>query len=111
MSSSTPICTVSDEEFIVIKDISESGFEFSDGCGYASQEIMEKVAQKFDLHQTSAIQIRFGGFKGVLMAHPGLKNLKGIQILFRESMKKFEGNLRELSVIRCATYSPAYLNR
>ena len=26
-------------------------------------------------------------------------------------MKKFDGNIIELSVIRCATYSPAYLNR
>ena len=60
--------------------------------------------------------MRFGGYKGVLIAHPGLGEAlpngeKTPQLLLRESMRKFDGKLLELGVIRCSTYSPAYLNR
>ena len=59
--------------------------------------------------------MRFEGFKGVLVTHPGLTQSMQDEsqplIVFRESMKKFDGKLNELSVIRCATFSSAYLNR
>lgn len=79
---------------------------------------MDKVAQIFGFNRVSAIQMRYSGFKGVLFTHPGLKpNPEQVEsnkipvILFRESMQKFDGNLDELSVIRCSTFSPAFLNR
>ena len=48
------------------------------------------------------------GYKGVLM----LKNqpMQGM-IEMRPSMRKFEANEYDLGIIRCATYSVAYLNR
>lgn len=65
--------------------------------------------------------MRYSGFKGVLVAHPGLESEKTEGeaskdpdlplIAFRKSMQKFDGQLNELSVIRCSTYSPAFLNR
>jgi len=50
------------------------------------------------------------------MEHPALgKPMKGGEIsplmLFRESMKKFDGKILDLGVIRCSTFSQAYLNR
>jgi RNA-dependent RNA polymerase len=122
MSSSTHICELrphefgKSNEFEQIKDIVNADFTFTDGSGYASEEIMQRVADAFDFNRVSAIQMRFGGFKGVLIAHPGLGKVrangeKTPQLLLRESMKKFEGKLLELGVIRCSTYSPAYLNR
>lgn len=49
------------------------------------------------------------GHKGLGKVLPNGKETP--KILFRKSMKKFEGGLFKLSVIRCATYSPAFLNR
>jgi hypothetical protein len=37
---------------------------------------MELVEEKFDVYKASAIQIRFKGFKGVLVVHNGINNLK-----------------------------------
>jgi hypothetical protein len=94
----------------LIQDKSNSEYVFSDGSGFISPALMKKVANIFKFEKVSAIQMRFGGFKGVLVENPIL-NENTPQILFRESMKKFDGKLNELSVIRCSTYSPAFLNR
>lgn len=74
MSSSTKICELKENEFKMIEDVRDKAkeFVFSDGCGFASPEIMNKVAKIFEFSQVSAIQMRFRGFKGVLMTHPGL---------------------------------------
>jgi hypothetical protein len=50
--------------------------------------------------------MRYAGFKGVLVEDPRCHGA-----VFRESMKKFNGNLDELGVIRISTYSFPYLNR
>jgi hypothetical protein len=109
MSSSTFVADVKSSQVTVIEDVEgNDDFVFTDGCGYISEELLKSAAEKFDLEQVSAIQMRYSGFKGVLVLHPGLK---GKSIVFRKSQEKFVGNMTELSVIRCATYSPAYLNR
>jgi len=111
MSSSTLIANIEQKDIKIIKDVGRNGFTFSDGCGFVSPEVMEQVAKIFECQQVSAIQMRYGGFKGVLMMNPALRGQDKPKILFRESMQKFEGNLEELSAIRCSTYSPAFLNR
>jgi hypothetical protein len=86
MSSSTFITTLSKDQYKVINDVAFNGYEFSDGCGYISSGILQKVCDKFEVYKASAIQMRFGEFKGVLMEHP---SLTGEQVFFRKSMKKF----------------------
>jgi hypothetical protein len=77
-SSSTYIRKVSYEEFGVIDDVSGSGLDFTDGCGYVSNQIMgsseanplyDQVCKIFEVTRASAIQMRFRGFKGVLVEH------------------------------------------
>lgn len=89
----------------------DSDIPFTDGCGYICEEFLLKASNQLDMTKTSAIQMRFAGFKGVLVCHKGLGKNGNPKILFRMGMKKFEGALRELSAIRCSTYSPAFLNR
>ena len=50
MSSSTKICELKEHEFKLIKDVRDKAkeFVFSDGCGFASSEIMKKVAKIFE---------------------------------------------------------------
>lgn len=121
MSSSTFISKIPEARVRVIEDLTgdslEEQLEFSDGCGFVSPEVMAQVADIFEFEHVSAIQMRYGGFKGVLTVHPGLGDggeagqVERPLILFRKSMRKFLGKLDELSVIRCATFSPAFLNR
>ena len=72
MSSSTYITDLDPEDTRLIEDTEALGENFTDGCGYMSEALMKLVAEKFDVHKTSAIQMRYGGFKGVLVEHPGL---------------------------------------
>lgn len=67
MSTTTHIQRFVRAEFDDIPDVERNEHVFSDGSGFISREIMAKVAKKFDLEQVSAIQIRFAGYKGVLV--------------------------------------------
>ena len=118
MSASTFVARVDKNSVRIIKDIESSYRDilFSDGCGYISKKLLDKAAAVHNFSKVSALQIRFAGFKGTLMCHMGLGKSEAEarempEILFRNSMKKFDDGLYNLSVIRCATYSPAYLNR
>lgn len=115
MSTTTHIQDFTDDEFVEIRDVERHGLAFSDGSGFISPEVMLKIAHQFDFAQVSAIQMRFAGYKGVLVQHQGLgkvqENGKKVHMAFRDSMKKFQGKLNELGVIRCSTWSPAYLNQ
>ena len=94
----------------IVKDINSNykDYPFSDGCGNISLELSEEINEKFRLRCCSAYQIRLAGLKGVLVYKP---KLTGWNIEARESMVKFQGTFRELGVVRCATFSIAYLNR
>jgi len=48
------------------------------------------------------------GAKGVLKVDP---TLPGLQIQLRKSMIKFNASNRSLDIIRCSTFSNAFLNR
>ena len=85
---------------------------FTDGCGYISTSLMNKIITEYDLVKCSAVQFRLGGaYKGVLQENPDLGPED--KILVRDSQKKFEpkGNFLDLGVIRCASFSQGHLNR
>ncbi|XP_035217230.1 RNA-dependent RNA polymerase 1-like [Stegodyphus dumicola] len=72
----------------------EKPYCFSDGIGKISVKLANEVhkALGHDKH-CSAFQIRYGGYKGMLLTDPALKDT---DIVFRKSMKKFNspGNIR-----------------
>lgn len=83
---------------------------FSDGTGNISRALAETINDHFSLKSCTAYQIRLAGYKGVLMLKQDDKQMKG-HIEVRPSMRKFKGSEYDLGIIRCATYSVAYLNR
>ncbi|CAN6727693.1 unnamed protein product [Malus baccata var. baccata] len=111
-SSSRETFNVDRDEIELIPDvkIERSGFKycFSDGIGKISAEFAERVARKCGRSSTpSALQIRRGGYKGVVAVDPTLaKNLA-----LRESMCKYQSNNTALDVLKWSTYQPCFLNR
>ncbi|CAI2372647.1 unnamed protein product [Moneuplotes crassus] len=102
-------------QIIEVPDIERNGYTFSDGCGEIDKEFFEeKILKKHFKHSMcSAIQIRMGGYKGVLLA---TNNLAGnCKVLTKKSMNKFELPESQtevnLEVIRLATYMNGYLNK
>lgn len=83
-----------EEDIHRIDDVERNGYTFTDGCGYISPDLAEKVtaclgiAEKYQ-HQMykypSVFQVRLLGCKGVLAVKPSLEN--GLEI--RKSMEKF----------------------
>ena len=93
-----------------IPDIN-SDFEdvpFTDGTGNISSALAKMINEHFRLQYCVAYQIRLAGYKGVLMLKQ--EGMEG-HVEVRPSMCKFEGKEFDLGIIRCATYSVAYLNR
>lgn len=56
----------------------------------------------------SAFQIRYGGCKGMLTVNP---RLDGEQIVFRESMRKFDSSAEWLGILKYSKPRSLYLNR
>lgn len=50
-------------------DIERNGHTFSDGCGYIHPQLASDIAKKFKFTNISALQIRLGGAKGVLVVN------------------------------------------
>ncbi|KAL0569074.1 hypothetical protein V5O48_012901, partial [Marasmius crinis-equi] len=80
-----------------IPDIKMGDELFSDGCGLMSKRLAVQVSKKKRIifrevrYTPCVFQIRYLGYKGVLMLHPALDATKGPPVLaqFRKSMKKF----------------------
>ncbi|GFS81565.1 RNA-dependent RNA polymerase 1 [Nephila pilipes] len=83
---------------------------FSDGVGKISSNLAKKVRDALGHDKLcSAFQIRYGGYKGMLVVDP---TLKGTDIIFRNSMKKFDSpqNIR-LEIARTSAPISLQLNR
>ena len=85
---------VPDDKVEVIDDIETKGGNFTDGCGFVGMELAKRLAKGANArinspedNVPSVFQIRFKGFKGILIKSPDIdKN----SIQARKSMKKFE---------------------
>ena len=99
-----------------IPDITKGDYNFTDGCGLISTHLAKLLVQRAHIryrnrrYTPSVFQIRYRGYKGVLMLEPKLHG----QILaqFRDSMRKFKGgDDLSFSVVDCSKpYSFGHLN-
>ncbi|XP_064476493.1 uncharacterized protein LOC135390642 isoform X2 [Ornithodoros turicata] len=84
---------------------------FSDGIGRISAQLLRKVYRALELEdgeEPCAIQIRYGGCKGMLLLDP---RLTGKRIIFRPSMCKFNSDHEDLYVLKTSKPRVLYLNR
>lgn len=78
-----------------IADIETADYNFTDGCGLISPHLARDLARRMGIvhrntrYRPSVFQIRYRGYKGVLMVDPTMKGKTWIK--FRKSMKKFSG--------------------
>jgi RNA-dependent RNA polymerase len=78
---------------------------FTDGAGVCGNGIAKQAARALGFltginSSPSAIQIRFGGCKGVLSVHP---HLKENDLRVRPSMEKFKSDNGQVNVVRVGT--------
>jgi len=98
-----------------IEDVEFKDYIFTDGCGLISPRFAHQLVQRRKIafrnipYTPSVFQIRYRGYKGVLMIDLGMKG--GIQAKFRKSMKKFSGG-EDLSfaVVEYSKARHSYLN-
>ncbi|KDQ53776.1 hypothetical protein JAAARDRAFT_61145 [Jaapia argillacea MUCL 33604] len=78
-----------------IPDLKVGDEVFSDGCGLASRRLLIQLSKKKKIifrgvrYTPCVIQIRYRGYKGVLMLYPEMDQEKQCLAHFRGSMKKF----------------------
>ncbi|CAF9925404.1 hypothetical protein IMSHALPRED_006464 [Imshaugia aleurites] len=94
-STAEIVCEVEVGCYEDIPDIFAKDYNFTDGCGLISEAFAKFLVKKKDLrfrnqkYMPSSFQIRYRGYKGVLMVDPTMKGKTKIK--FRESMRKFKG--------------------
>ena len=99
-------------EYKLINDVQNKNYIFTDGCGFMSTEFAEQVKSIYRLNYVPSVcQIRYRGFKGVLLHVPEITSKK---VYFRESMKKFDTQKPEFDFFGVVdvsrSFRPAYLN-
>ncbi|XP_038721190.1 RNA-dependent RNA polymerase 1-like [Tripterygium wilfordii] len=112
-SSSTETLSVGQHEIEKIPDVEVQRcgitYIFSDGIGKMSAEFARRVAIKCG-HKAfvpSALQIRYGGYKGVVAVDPTSSK----KLSLRKSMLKYESTNTKLDVLAYSKYQPCFLNR
>ncbi|XP_075726362.1 uncharacterized protein LOC142768288 [Rhipicephalus microplus] len=86
-------------------------YVFSDGIGRISHVLLRKLHRALELEEGEepcAVQIRYGGCKGMLLLDP---TLAGRRIIFRQSMCKFSSEHEDLYVLKTSKPRVLYLNR
>ncbi|KAL3243650.1 hypothetical protein MRX96_020127 [Rhipicephalus microplus] len=86
-------------------------YVFSDGIGRISHVLLRKLHRALELEEGEepcAVQIRYGGCKGMLLLDP---TLAGRRIIFRQSMCKFSSEHEDLYVLKTSKLCVLYLNR
>lgn len=101
--------TLSEDQFQDIPDVERDGQVFTDGCGLMSNKFAKRISRirkrLFHGHKymPSVIQIRYRGYKGVLMINPSPMQK---DVLFRKSMRKFTGSSNNTFAVKA--YSKPY---
>ena len=91
-SNGRKVFALPSEKYKIIDDIKKNGHCFTNGCGYISWDLIRRITKKMSLefrdkrHYPSVVQIRYQGFKGILLLGTHLKN---DSCEFRKSMNKF----------------------
>lgn len=98
---------------VQLDSITRNGYDFADGVGTISRELLRKVWRVYGtkrLLKPTALQIRFQGAKGMVSLD---SRLAGQQLCLRSNTKKFEtANLWKLEVCGAAFKPlPMFLNR
>ncbi|EPS65825.1 hypothetical protein M569_08951, partial [Genlisea aurea] len=111
-SSSRQTIEVSPGETELIPDVEcfSDGVKycFSDGIGKISSSFAQEISSMLGLsHVPSAFQIRYGGYKGIVVVNRHSR----YKLALRSSMLKFESNNRMLNVTKWSESQPCYLNR
>ncbi|EZG67978.1 RNA-dependent RNA polymerase [Gregarina niphandrodes] len=89
---------------------SASTFCFTDGIGRMGRNVASEITRELGLKlQTSAVQIRYKGHKGMLVFDPYMKNPD--YIAFRESQKKFESAAVSLEICEWSRPISLQLNK
>ena len=94
-STAEIVCEVSTDQCEDIADVSSKDYIFTDGCGLISQNFAKFLAKSMNIkfrnqkYLPSVFQMRYRGYKGVLMIDRTMKDKTKIK--FRESMRKFKG--------------------
>jgi len=90
----------------------ENEIVVTDGCGFIRESFLNKNLKNLNLKPTSAIQIRMGGWKGVLLKLRDEYFETGVDVMVWESMWKFDCNFENqtLDLIKTADYMKLYLN-
>ncbi|KXS22224.1 RdRP-domain-containing protein [Gonapodya prolifera JEL478] len=103
---------ISRAQKIKVPDVTRNQYCFTDGVGYISRGLAEKVSVRLNLRLSdptpSAFQIRMGGCKGVLSVND---EHFGDTVCYRASQEKFPSEHSVLEVCQPARKFPAYLNR
>ncbi|KAI0063600.1 RdRP-domain-containing protein [Artomyces pyxidatus] len=95
-----------------IDDLMTGDENFSDGCGLISRRLSMQISRSKRVifrnrpYTPCVIQIRYRGYKGVLMLHPALDEEKIHLVEFRKSMKKF--NATADNIFSVVDYSKPY---
>ena len=122
-TSDYPACEIGESETLMLPDLfAANGDILTDGNGKIRKSLAKKVLEDIPLKNnptiidTTAIQIRLAGLKGVLTVvddetDPDFKqgNPK-CNILFRKSMKKIEWTDSTLCVVKVGKYNKLFLN-
>ena len=122
-TSDHPICDIKEEDTYLLPDLlADNKLKLTDGNGKIRRSVAEKVFEECKLgdgasiENTSAIQVRLAGLKGVFTivdAETDLDFNSGLQhcsILYRESMKKIEWTDSVLCLVKVGKYNRLYLN-
>jgi len=101
---------ITTHEIVDIKDPTQK-YTFTDGVGKISKNLLNEIKLNQKIKGIiSAIQVRCGGVKGILVSDP---TLPSNHIYFRNSMIKFKFSSYDsnLEILDYSKYRPGYLNR
>lgn len=112
--------SLEEHEYDVIDDVERGKYIFTDGCGLMSDAFAQQIQDVRGLNaKPSVVQVRYQGFKGVLLLSRQLGDRDQVKVHFRKSMKKFaipDERMRQtcntFGVVKCSRpYAVGYLNK